>query len=165
MTATSQHIASAPRISWPAFEQAVPGAVAALRSLGQAVEAAGLDKKLSELMKVRVSQVNGCAFCLKLHLDWARKAGVPALQLDLLATWREVSCFDERERAALAWAEGLTLMAQAPVDDALYASMARQFTPTELAALTAAIANINAWNRIAGALRFTPPGMETAPSV
>ncbi|MBV8469348.1 MAG: carboxymuconolactone decarboxylase family protein [Burkholderiaceae bacterium] len=162
MSDIPRHTAHTPHISWPAFEQAVPGAVAALRNLAQAVESAGLDKKLSELLKVRVSQINGCAFCLQLHLDWARKAGVSPLQLDLLPTWREVSCFDARERAALAWAEALTRMAQAPIDDALHATVASHFSTTELAALTGAIANINAWNRIAGALRFTPPGLEHA---
>ena len=151
---------TAPRISWQAFDLAVPGAVAALRSLGQAVEATGLEKRLIELLKVRVSQINGCAFCLKLHLDWARKAGVPDLQLDLVATWREVACFDARERAALDWAEALTRMPVAHVDDAAHAQAAQQFDERQLAALTAAIATINAWNRIAGALRFAPPGLE-----
>lgn len=148
-----------PRLGWAAFEQAVPSAVAALRALSQAVDAAGLDKRLGELVKVRVSQLNGCAFCLKLHLDWARQAGVPALQLDLVAVWREVACFDARERAALAWAERLTGMAARHIGDEDHQQAARHFSETELAALTAAIAAINAWNRIAGALRFVPPGL------
>ena len=160
MTASTAELPShAPRVDWATFDQAVPGAVAALRSLSQAVDATGLDKRLTELVKVRVSQLNGCAFCLKLHLDWARKAGVPGLALDLLATWREVEVFDARERAALAWAEALTGMAAQHVSDAAFAEAARQFGQTELAALTTAIATINAWNRIAGALRFEPPGL------
>ena len=156
---TAELPSHAPRIDWATFDQAVPGAVAALRSLSQAVDATGLDKRLTELVKVRVSQLNGCAFCLKLHLDWARKAGVPGLALDLLATWREVEVFDVRERAALAWAEALTGMAARHVSDAAFAEAARQFGQTELAALTTAIATINAWNRIAGSLRFEPPGL------
>ena len=156
---TAELPSHAPRIDWATFDQAVPGAVAALRSLSQAVDATGLDKRLTELVKVRVSQLNGCAFCLKLHLDWARKAGVPGLALDLLATWREVELFDARERAALAWAEALTGMAARHVSDAAFSEAAQQFGQTELAALTTAIATINAWNRIAGSLRFEPPGL------
>jgi AhpD family alkylhydroperoxidase len=151
-----------PRISSATFERAVPGAVAALRSLGKAIDDAGLDKRLAELIKIRVSQINGCAYCLKLHLDWARKAGVPDVQTALVATWRDASCFSDRERAALAWAEALTGMAAHHVSDDAYAQVAHQFGETELAALTAAIANINAWNRIAGALRFAPPGLHEA---
>ena len=159
VSSTAAQPSHAPRIDWTTFDQAVPGAVAALRSLSQAVDATGLDKRLTELVKVRVSQLNGCAFCLKLHLDWARKAGVPGLALDLLATWREVEVFDARERAALAWAEALTGMAAQHVSDAAFAEAAQQFGQTELAALTTAIATINAWNRIAGSLRFEPPGL------
>jgi AhpD family alkylhydroperoxidase len=113
---------------------------------------------LSELIKVRISQINGCAFCLKLHMDWARKAGVPDVQLEMLVTWRDVNCFNERERAALDWSEALTRMNEVHLDDAQYDQVSRHFTAIELAALTAAIASINAWNRIAGALRFAPPG-------
>lgn len=159
VASTTAQPACAPRIDWATFDHAVPGAVAALRSLSQAVDATGLDKRLTELVKVRVSQLNGCAFCLKLHLDWARKAGVPELALDLLATWREVPVFDARERAALAWAEALTSMAGQHVGDADFQDAAQQFSQTELAALTSAIAAINAWNRIAGSLRFEPPGL------
>ncbi|MBS0320748.1 MAG: carboxymuconolactone decarboxylase family protein [Proteobacteria bacterium] len=149
----------APRIGWAEFEQALPGAVAGLRALSDAVNASGLDNGLTELLKVRVSQINGCAFCLKLHLDWARKAGVRDVQLDLVATWRDAACFNARQRAALRWAEALTAMAAAHVDDGAYAEVARQYTQRDVAALTAAIAAINAWNRIAGGLRFAPPGV------
>ncbi|MGE3861690.1 MAG: carboxymuconolactone decarboxylase family protein [Burkholderiaceae bacterium] len=150
-------------MSWAVFERAVPGAVAALRSLGQAIDGAGLDKRLIELIKVRISQINACAYCLKLHLDWARQAGVPPVQLDLVATWREAGCFDARERAALEWAEALAGMAMSHVSDETYERAARQFSEVQLAALTTAIATINAWNRIAGSLRFTPPGLSMPP--
>ncbi len=152
--------AAAPRIGLREFDHAVPGASDALRALGLAVDATGLEKRLTELVKVRVSQMNGCAFCLQLHLGWARKAGVPDPQLDLLPVWREAGCFDARECAALEWAEALTRMERAPVDDDLHARAAAAFAPPELAALTAAVAAINAWNRIAGALRFALPGSE-----
>ena len=152
----------APRMDFAAFEKALPAAVASLRTLGKAVEAAGLGKELTELLKVRVSQINGCAYCLKLHLDWARQANVNSVKLDLVAVWREASCFDARERAALSWAESLTRIAEWHVDDRLFEQTSAHFPPTELAALTTAIATINAWNRIAGALRFTPAGVPSA---
>ena len=158
---TSTSPGLSPRMGWATFDKSVPGAVAALRSLGQAVDGTGLDKRLIELVKVRVSQLNGCAFCLKLHLDWARQAGVPAIRLDLLATWREANCFEVRERAALDWAEALTVMASQHITNDSYERAATQFSEVELAALTTAIAAINAWNRIAGSLRFEPPGMTT----
>ena len=160
MTTSTSPVLS-PRMGWATFDTSVPGAVAALRSLGQAVDGTGLDKRLIELVKVRVSQINGCAFCLKLHLDWARQAGVAAVQLDLLPTWRDVDCFDARARAALDWAEALTGMASHHIEDATHERAAAQFSEVEFAALTASIAAINAWNRIAGSLRFAPPGVTT----
>lgn len=146
-----------PRLDWAAFEKDAGGVVLALRELGRAVDASGLDKGLSELLKVRVSQINGCAFCLQYHLNLGRKLGLPALQLDQLACWRDSPAFAPRERAALAWAEVLTLQAAHPDSDAAYAALQAQFSAGEIANLTAAIGHINAWNRIAGGLRFTPP--------
>jgi AhpD family alkylhydroperoxidase len=112
---------------------------------------------LTELVKLRVSQINGCAFCLQLHLNLARKACVAPAKIDLMATWREVDIFSARERTALAWAEALTRMGQQAVPDALYAELRRHFSATETAFLTAAIGTTNAWNRVAGGLRFPPP--------
>ncbi|MGM9516228.1 carboxymuconolactone decarboxylase family protein [Roseateles sp. DB2] len=146
-----------PRLDWAAFEKDAGGVVLALRELGRAVDASGLDKGLSELLKVRVSQINGCAFCLQYHLNLGRKLGLPALQLDQLACWSDSPAFAPRERAALAWAEVLTLQASRPDTDAAYAALQVQFSAAEIANLTAAIGHINAWNRIAGGLRFTPP--------
>lgn len=145
------------RSDWPAFEQAAPGVIAALRMLGKAVDDSGLDKSLTELLKVRASQINGCAFCLQFHLNLARKLGLAPAKIDLVATWREADVFSARERAALAWTEALTLMAQQHVADALYAELQAEFTESEIAFLTAAVGAINAWNRIAGALQFSPP--------
>ena len=141
----------------PAFEHAAPGVIAALRMLGKAVDDSGLDKSLTELLKVRASQINGCAFCLQFHLNLARKLGLAPAKIDLVATWREADVFSARERAALAWTEALTLMAQQHVADALYAELQAEFTESEIAFLTAAVGTINAWNRIAGALQFSPP--------
>lgn len=146
-----------PRSDFPDFERAAPAVVAALRLLGKAVDDSGLDKPLTELLKLRASQLNGCAFCLQFHLNLARKLGLAPAKIDLLATWREAGVFSARERAALAWTEALTLMAQQPVADAAYAALQAKFSGPEIAFLTAAVGAINAWNRIAGALQFSPP--------
>lgn len=140
-----------------AFEQAAPGVAAALKMLGQAVDESGLDKQLTELLKLRASQLNDCAFCLQFHLNVARKIGLAQHKIDLVATWRDAGVFTARERAALAWTEALTLMAQQPVADALHAELAAEFSASETLFLTATVGAINAWNRIAGALRFPPP--------
>lgn len=144
-------------IDMPEFEREAPDVLAALGALGKAVDNSGLEKSLTELLKVRASQLNGCAFCLQYHLNFARRLKVTPVRLDLVATWREVGLFSERERAALAWTEALTLMPLRPVSETDYAQLQGQFSKTEIAFLTSAIGAINAWNRIAGALRFSPP--------
>jgi AhpD family alkylhydroperoxidase len=145
------------RSDYSDFERAAPAVVAALRQLSKAVDDSGLDKQLTELLKLRASQLNGCAFCLQFHLNLARKLGLTSVKIDLVATWREAGVFSTRERAALAWTEALTLMAQQPVADAAYAALQAEFSDPEIAFLTTAVAAINAWNRIAGALQFAPP--------
>jgi len=145
------------RSDWTAFERAAPGVVAALKAIGQAVDDSGLEKDLTELVKLRASQINGCAFCLQLHLNLARKLGLPQAKTDLLTTWRDAGIFTARERAALAWTEALTTMAQQHITDAVYAQVRAAFTESEVAYLTATVGAINAWNRIAGALQFAPP--------
>jgi AhpD family alkylhydroperoxidase len=140
-----------------AYVAIAPGVVRALRALGAAVDEAGLDKALTELLKIRVSQINGCAFCLQYHLNLARKAGVAPARLDLVAVWPEAPLFSTRERAALAWAEALTRMGESHVPESLHAALEPHFTRVDIAHLTAAIGAINAWNRIAGGLRFPPP--------
>jgi AhpD family alkylhydroperoxidase len=151
-----------PRINWTVFEQSAPDVIAALRLLTKAVDDSGLDKSLTELLKIRSSQLNDCAFCLQFHLNMARKFGLAPAKIDLLATWRDASVFTARERAALSWTESLTLMAHLPISDAVYAELQAQFNETEIIFLTAAVGAINAWNRIAGALQFTPPAPTTA---
>ncbi|WP_454732322.1 MULTISPECIES: carboxymuconolactone decarboxylase family protein [Cupriavidus] len=145
------------RMEFTDFTGIAPGVAAALRALTKAVDDAGLEKPLTELLKLRASQINGCAFCLQFHLNLARAAGVDARKLDLLAAWRDAGIYTEREQAALAWTEALTLLGHDSASDAVYAAVSTQFQPAELAHLTAAIANINAWNRIAVSLRFSPP--------
>ncbi|WP_237155637.1 carboxymuconolactone decarboxylase family protein [Oryzibacter oryziterrae] len=139
------------------FAKGLPAAHAALIALGKAVDETGLEKLLTELVKLRVSQINGCAFCLGFHLNLARKLGLDGRKLDLVAAWREVDLYSPRERAALAWAERLTLQARLPVPPADAAEIEAAFSKSEILALTVSIATINAWNRIAGALAFPPP--------
>ena len=148
-----------PRMDYAAFTETAGGAAAALQALGKAVDASGLDKTLTELVKLRASQINGCAFCVQFHLNLARKLGVAPVKLDLAAVWRDAPVFTPRERAALAWTEALTGLARATghgVEDHEYDAVRAQFSAAEVAFLTAAIANIQAWNRIAVALRFAP---------
>jgi len=139
------------------FNKTAPGAREALSALSKAVDDSGLEKALTELIKIRASQVNGCAFCLQFHLNAARKAKVSQTKLDLVATWRDAGVFTARESAALAWTEVLTHVTPAGVSDEEYRNAGKEFAGSELAFLTAAIASINAWNRIAMAYRFTPP--------
>lgn len=146
-----------PRLDRPQFAQLTPGVSEAMLALGQAINASGLEKDLLELIKLRASQLNRCAFCLQFHLNVARDLGMPAAKADLLAAWREAPVYSARERAALAWTEALTLATEGGASDALYAEVLDEFGPAHLGFLTAAIANINAWNRIAAALRFAPP--------
>ncbi|MDR3494524.1 MAG: carboxymuconolactone decarboxylase family protein [Ancalomicrobiaceae bacterium] len=132
-------------------------------ALGKAVDAAGIDKALIELMKVRVSQLNGCAFCINMHIGLARKHGVSQLKLDLLPAWHETTLYSPRERALLAWAEALADLTSHRDIDAARAALFAEFSQREVAFITAAIANISAWNRIAVGLGF-PPAIEQSRS-
>jgi AhpD family alkylhydroperoxidase len=129
MHVSNQSGASAP--SYEAFRELAPAAYATLIALGKAVDDAGLDKGLTELVKLRVSQINGCAFCLQLHLNVARKVGVDAAKLDLIAVWRDAGAFSVREMAALTWAEQLTAMAESPVPEHAFAALREHFSENE----------------------------------
>jgi AhpD family alkylhydroperoxidase len=144
------------RMELEGFSRLAPGARAALSALTKAVDDSGLEKSLTELIKIRASQVNGCAFCLQFHLNLARKADVAQTKLDLVAVWREAGVFTPREMAALAWTEALTHVTSSGVSDEVYEIAAKEFSESELANLTVAIGTINAWNRIAMAYGFTP---------
>jgi AhpD family alkylhydroperoxidase len=133
---------------------------AALTAISRSGEAAGLDKPLLELVKIRASQINGCVYCLQFHLTQARAAGVPEAALDQLAAWRDSTLFSERQRAALAWAERLTLQAGHKPGDADRAKLAERFSESEVTFLTVAIGLINFWNRINVGLGVDAP--ETA---
>ena len=145
------------RMEYAEFTKAAPDVVSALRALTKTATDAGLEKDLVELIKIRASQINGCAFCLQYHLNEARKHGVAPEKLDLVATWEEAGVYSERERAALAWTETLTRVADGGVSDEAYAAVGRTFNDKETTYLTSAIGNINAWNRIGVAFRFSPP--------
>lgn len=145
------------RIEFAAFEKIAPEARAALTALSKAVGDSGLDKALTELIKIRASQINGCTFCVQFHLNLARKFGVPQTKLDPVAVWRDAGIFNAREMAALAWTEALTHVTPSGVADEDFAAARKVFDESELVFLTAAVASINAWNRIAMAFRFSPP--------
>lgn len=121
-----------------------------------AVKQSGLDPALIELAQIRASQINGCAFCLSLHVPAARKAGVSQRKLDLITAWREVPDFDARERAAMDWSETLTRIADLGVPDAAYARVRAVFDENEVGALTFAVLVINGWNRLMVAAAAPP---------
>jgi AhpD family alkylhydroperoxidase len=119
--------------------------------------AESLDPKLLELVKVRVSQMNGCAHCLHMHRQDALKHGETEDRLLLLSAWRESALYTERERAALAWAESLTRIAESHAPDAVYEEARSAFSDDELVALSIGVATINAWNRLAIGFRLQHP--------
>src|SRR5438128_1538449 len=112
-----------------------------------------LEPKLLELVFLRASQLNGCAYCVDMHTKDARAAGETEQRLYLVSAWREASCYSERERAALAWTEAVTLLKEQNVSDAVYDQARTHFSEDELIDLTVAITGINAWNRMNVAFR------------
>ena len=133
-----------------------PDAYEMVRALGQAAAKAGIDEQLIELIKLRASQINGCAFCVQFHILQGESLGIPADKLNLAVAWREAPQFSKRERAALAWTEALTRLTDG-VDDAVYAQASAEFSEKELTYLSSAIGAVNLWNRLGVAYRWTPP--------
>jgi AhpD family alkylhydroperoxidase len=133
-----------------------PAAYRAMAGLQAYVDQSGLERPLLELIKVRVSQINGCAFCLVMHTTDARKLGETDERMHLLNAWREAPVFTERERAALAWAEAVTLITEGHVPDGVYEQARQYLSEKELVDLTAAAVAINSWNRFAIAFRASP---------
>ncbi len=136
---------------------AAPKAMQAMIALNDFVEGCGLEHSLLELVKMRASQINGCAYCLHMHSTDARKQGETEMRLYLLDAWRESSLYSERERAALAWTEALTKLSETRAPDEDYAAIARHFSAEEQVNLTVAINMINSWNRIAVGFRSQHP--------
>jgi AhpD family alkylhydroperoxidase len=148
------------RSEYTDFQSLAPDAFDVVRTLGQVAGKAGLDKQLIELIKIRASQINGCAFCLQYHILQSETLGVPVDKVNLVAVWREAPQFSPRERAALAWTEALTLLPNG-VSDEVYAQANAEFSEKELVYLTSAVASINTWNRFGAAFRWTPPARKT----
>ncbi|HYP07304.1 MAG TPA: carboxymuconolactone decarboxylase family protein [Bryobacteraceae bacterium] len=143
----------------PRFEyhQASSAAYQAMLGLETFVRRASkLEHSLLELVKIRASQINGCAYCLDMHTKDARAAGETEQRIYALSAWRETPFFTDRERAALAWTEAVTLVADGHVPDAVYKEVKPSFTDEELVNLTVAIVTINGWNRLAVAFRAVP---------
>jgi AhpD family alkylhydroperoxidase len=134
-----------------------PDLFKAMASLQNYVDASGLERKLLDLVEIRASQINGCAYCIVMHTNDARKHGESDEWMHLLNAWREAPVYSARERAALAWTEAVTMVSDSHVPDDVYGEARRHFSEKELVDLTAAVIAINAWNRAAIAFRATPP--------
>lgn len=141
---------------------AAPDALKAVLGLEAYIRGCGLEHSLVELVKMRASQINGCAFCLDMHSRDARRHGETEQRLYLLNAWRETSLYTPRERAALAWTEALTLISETHAPDEDYAELKRHFSEREMVDLTTLIGLINTWNRLAIAFRRGVPAEEKA---
>lgn len=142
-----------PRID---YGRRFPGVRTAMSALERYVHGSGLDPRLLELVKVRASLINGCAYCVDMHTKVARSLGETEQRLYGVSLWREVPFYTERERAALAWTEAVTLVHVDHVPDDVYEMVRRHFDEKELVDLTAAVVAINGWNRLAIAFRTVP---------
>ncbi len=138
------------------FYKASPAAIKAVMALEEQIGKSGLEQPLVELVRLRASQINGCAYCIDLHTRDARKGGEDDRRLATLSVWQETPFFSDRERAALAWTEAVTLVSQDHVPDAVWEVVRPHFEDAELANLTLLISAINTWNRFAIAFRKTP---------
>ncbi len=138
------------------YGNVAPEGLAAMLGLEKYVRGSGLEHGLLELVKVRASQINGCAYCLDMHTKDARAAGETEQRLYAVAAWHEAPFFSERERAALAWTEAVTRVGETHVSDELYDETRRHFNEKELVDLTLAVVVINGWNRLAIAFRAVP---------
>ncbi len=152
---------SCARREYSDLQALAPDAYEGVLALGGFAAKAGIEKPLLELIKLRASQINGCAFCVQHHILQAERLGVPADKLNLVVVWREAPQFSPRERAALAWTEALTLLTGG-VSDEVYEQARAEFSDKGLTYLTSAIASINVWNRFGVAYRWTPPSRQTA---
>ncbi|MDE2182441.1 MAG: carboxymuconolactone decarboxylase family protein [Alphaproteobacteria bacterium] len=135
---------------------AAPEALNAMRALQGYVDRCGLEAKLLELVKIRASQINGCAFCIAMHVRDAVKAGETHERIHLLNAWREAPLYTEREQAALAWTEAVTLLGRESVPDEVYERARHAFSEKEIVELTVAVVVINGWNRLMIAFRRPP---------
>ena len=142
-----------PRIAYNKYS---PNALHAMFALEKHLKSSTIEEKLLHLIKLRASQINGCAYCIDMHSKDARAGGDSEMRLYALNAWRETPFFTPRERAALAWTESLTLISKNHAPDEIYDATLKEFSEQELVDLTYAIATINAWNRLAIAMRAVP---------
>ncbi len=138
------------------YLEIAPGAMKAMYGLEKYLAACGLEASLIDLIKLRASQINGCAYCIDMHTKDARARGESEQRLYELVAWRETPFYTERERAALAWTEAVTLIADEHVPDEVFEQARQQFTEQELVNLTLALVAINGWNRFAISFRTVP---------
>lgn len=138
------------------YAQASPGLMQAMRGMQEYADSTDLEPLLIELVKIRASQINGCAYCLDMHTKDARALGETEQRIYTLSAWRETPFFSERERAALAWTEAVTLLSENDIPDELYADTLKHFSEKDLADLTLVIIVINGWNRLAVPFRSEP---------
>ena len=135
------------------FHKASPGAIKAMYGLEAHIGKSSLEKSLAELVRLRASQINGCAYCIDMHVNGARKGGEDERRLATVSAWRETPFFTGRERAALEWTESLTEIAQTHAPDAVWERVKPHFTPEEIVDLTLLVGAINTWNRFGIAFR------------
>lgn len=149
---------ASPRID---VRKITPQAFETVINLERYIHTLGLEERLIELVKLRASQMNGCAFCVDMHARRLRELGEPNERIDAVAAWSEGPFFDERERAALAWTESVTLLSEDHVPDSLFEQVRAEFDEAELVHLTMVVATINVWNRLAVSFRAVPEGYNT----
>jgi|SRR3954451_2537859 AhpD family alkylhydroperoxidase len=149
-------IATVNRIDRKQLWSLLPHTSQAVEALTETGDIANLESELVELVNLRCSQINGCAYCVVYHTENLLKAGVSPYKLALVATWEEAGTFSEREMAAFRWAEALTLIADTHVPDDVYAAVSAVFSEAELASLTVSICTINVWNRLSVSFRLPP---------
>jgi AhpD family alkylhydroperoxidase len=144
------------------FFQAAPESIKALTAVETQIQSSGLEQSLIELVRTRASQINGCAFCINMHTQDARKHGETEQRLYLLNVWREAPLYTDRERAALAWTDAVTLISETHAPDDAYEELRKHFSEAEAVNLTILIGTINAWNRLAISFRAVPPAKAKA---
>jgi AhpD family alkylhydroperoxidase len=153
LLSSDQPVVQAPRLK---NRQAAPAVWLAMRALQDTVNQCDLDPALLELVKLRASQINGCAFCIDMHYRDGKKRGEREDRLYLLDSWEDASVYSARERAALRWTEAITRLSDGPISDAVFAEVSEHFTEAELLNLTLALVAINGWNRFNVGFRVPP---------
>jgi AhpD family alkylhydroperoxidase len=149
-------IATKTRIASRDVKKFIPGFGPAIGALADSAAPAGLEPELINLIYLRVSQINGCAYCVQSHISDLQEMQAAPAKINLVVAWEEAGIFSEREEAAFAWAEALTLIAEDHVPDAAFAAVREHFSEQEIVGLTAHICAINCWNRMAVSFRYAP---------